>query len=400
MIQIKPVETDDELHRAGELLARNHFETPEEGFRWLETCGVNYPGFLPEHTRLAVQGNEIVGGLRLNTDTIRLGEARLKMGGIGWVTTAPHLRRRGICRLLMEDALDYMRRHKYHVSMLFGIPDLYHRWGFVTTLADYAVSMEADEAKTFDCSLLVRSVKPGDIAAIHRIHNGDDAVSSCSLVRLEGHLGSKWDLLGGFRVLTDDQGRVLAYFSASKGKGTLDVDEIGVSDFGLCAAVVGACGRIGHEEACGAVRFQCPPQHAMARYLLQFKSRHEMNIDRDASGMMSYIDVEETLQHMIPEWECCLARSAARAYRSEITLVVDGELYRIRTYRGAVDVSKNAGANKVSLRESELMHLMTGYRHPRDIIAGKRCLMTPESRGLLHAIFPKREPFVWPFDRF
>lgn len=81
----------------------------------------------------------VLGALHLTTDTIRIGEARLKMGGLGWVATSARHRKRGIGRKLIEDALAYMREHGYHVSMLFGIPNFYHRFGDASALIDYTI---------------------------------------------------------------------------------------------------------------------------------------------------------------------------------------------------------------------------------------------------------------------
>ena len=83
-ITVKPVESRDELRMAHDMFATVRFvDDYPGGIRWLENCGVRYPGYLKEHTRIAMCGPEIVGGLRMITDTIRLGEARLKMGGLG-----------------------------------------------------------------------------------------------------------------------------------------------------------------------------------------------------------------------------------------------------------------------------------------------------------------------------
>ena len=46
------------------------------------------------------------------------------------------------------------------------------------------------------------------------------------------------------------------------------------------------------------------------------------------------------------------------------------------------------------------MHLVTGYFHVEDILAKRRRMITAEARALLEVTFPKRDPYVWQFDRF
>ena len=85
---IKAVETDDELHQANDLMAKAHCADYFSGMEWLSSTGQGYPDYLREHTRVALWGGRVAAALRITTDTIRIGEARLRTGGIGWVTTA------------------------------------------------------------------------------------------------------------------------------------------------------------------------------------------------------------------------------------------------------------------------------------------------------------------------
>ncbi|MBN2310816.1 MAG: GNAT family N-acetyltransferase [Candidatus Hydrogenedentes bacterium] len=401
-IAIKPAESNDELRMVHDLLAQVHSGGDySSALRWLETTGTHYPAFLREHTRIATIKNEVVGGLRLITDTIRLGEARLKMGGIGWVTTAERHRGKGICRLLMDDILAYMREHKYHVSLLFGIPDFYHKFGYVTTLADYSIVMNATEALTFERPFRSRPARHGDIPAIRKIHDANDRGVACSILRSAAHFACRADTATPFQALIDEQGKVIAYYSFSVQDDHVRVDEVGVAEPGLCAAVVGTTAAIAEDKSLGHIRFHVPPPHPFARYLLQFKSRHEMRIDRDADGMMAFIDLGECLELMIPEWENLLARSTTAAYRTEFTLLVDtAGPYRIRVNRGAVDVARVSGSNKISVTPHELMHLVTGYRYPDDILDSRHRFISCDTRLLFTTLFPKRCPYVWRFDRF
>jgi hypothetical protein len=138
----------------------------------------------------------------------------------------------------------------------------------------------------------------------------------------------------------------------------------------------------------------------MGRFLTQFRSTHEMRVERDGGCMMRLVNTAETLESMIPEWESVLAASAAREWRTEFTLLVDGTPYRVRTNRGAVDVAATTGSNKVSMKAGDLAHLITGYRDPADVLAERHYLMSGEARTLFALLFPKRCPYVWRFDRF
>ena len=399
---VRIAETDEELRLANDLMAKAHWTDYFAALHWMETCGAGYPGFLREHTRIALWKNEIAGALRITTETFRLGEARLKTGGLGWVTTAARHRQKGVCRALLDNTFRYMQAHNYHAAMLFGIPNFYHRFGFATTLFDYTITMDLEDALTAPrASYRAREAKPGDIPAIQRIHSGNDAGIACSLLRSSAHITNKWDHRGkGMRVLTDDKGKVLAYFIARKTADRLTVEEIGVSDGAVCDALLGACAQTANEETVGRIQFLAPPPHVFARFLLQYKTTHQMHVVRDSGGMMAFVNLGEAIESLIPEWESLIAKSSLFDRRIELTLLVDSAHCRVRTNRGAVDIAPYPGANKIGLSSEDMIRLVTGYLHVEDVLAKRRRMITAEARTLLDVLFPKRDPYVWTFDRF
>lgn len=394
------VETDDELRLANDLMAKT-FGSYFGSLHSLETMGVNYPEFQRAHTRVALLGDEMVGAHRITTDTIRIGEARLRMGGFGWVATSARHRKKGIASAMLQDSLAYMRDHRYHVSMLFGIPDFYHKFGFATALADYVSAVDVLEAQSAaHPKYKIREGKPGDIRAIIKIHGLHEEEAACSLVRTSAHIMTRWERWKGLRVITDERGKVIAYFLPQIQDKDMRVEEVGVLHWEACGAILHACAAMAADQCIPRVRFSAPPKHPFVRYLLQYRSVHEMHIQRDAGGMLAFVDLAETLESMIPEWEGRLARGAAREARTELTLQIDRKPYRVRANRGAVDIAPASGKNKVSLSDAEMMHLLTGYRHADDIYSLKRRMVEPAARAVFQAIFPKRTTFVWPVDRF
>ena len=399
-IQVKPVESDVELRLANELMADAHARNDPALHDWLFHIAPQSPGFQREHIRTLWAEGEMVSALRLTTETMLLGEARLRMGGISFATTARHRRGQGCFDILMRDALDYLRRNNYHVSMVFGIPGLYGRFGYASSLADYSVRMNTVDALGFGSPFRARPAQPALIPELQRIHSGNNAAIPCSILRTTAHFKNGWDRLQRWYALYDEKGKVEAYFIAGDAGGHLRVDDVGLVEKGLSAAVVAEAARLASERSLSLLRFHVPPQHALSRFLLQFRSVHEMEVEHDAGAMMRFVSVGETLESLIPEWESRIAESLLRRVRAEFTFVVEGQPYRIRVNRGAVDVSGMPGANKVSLPAAGLLHLVTGYRHVEDVFDRGRYVVAPDAYGVMQTIFPKRMPYVWRFDRF
>lgn len=399
-LEIRGPRNRDEVNFANELMAKTHGPNYWEALRKVQTHA-GYPNYRPEFTRLAYWEGELAGTLRVTSDTIRLGEARLHMGGLGWVSTAETHRHKGIARELLADTMNFLQARGYHVAMLFGIPNFYHRFGFATALGQYETGVSTEEAMAAPhAQYRMRTVKPGDIPAIQRLHNLNDAATACSLVRIAPHISLRWDRWKDARVLTDERGKVFGYLVPRRtGEGLL-IDETGVAERGACGALLHASACVAAEEIAQEIRFHAPPEHPLMQYLLQFRSCHETHITRDEGGMLAFVNTSEALESMAPEWESQLAASAVRSLRVEATLMVDRVPYRVRANKGAIDVSVAVGANKVGLSQAELMHLVTGYRFLDDVLAQRRRMLSPEARLLLAALFPKRTPYVWLLDRF
>ena len=138
----------------------------------------------------------------------------------------------------------------------------------------------------------------------------------------------------------------------------------------------------------------------MAGFLAKHAAALELEPVLETGGMMALVNVEETLESMIPEWENRLSISRAADLRVEFTLVVDRVPFRIRANKGAIDVARCSGTNKVSLHRAGLLHMITGYRGADEILFSEHRLLTAAARETIALLFPKRAPYVWPLDRF
>lgn len=400
-IIIKGVETADEQDTVNDLVTKVHYPGYYPARQQLDAFIANYPEYHREHTRMLLADGQLAACLCLFTHTIRIGEARIKMGGIGNVATAGPWRGKGCAALLMGDVMHYMKSHGYHLSMLFGIADFYYRWGFTSVLPDYTSAVELKEAEVTESpACRERAVKPGDIPGLLRIHNRNDSESSCSIIRSSGHFTNRWERWKEARILTDPRGKVVAYFLCRTSGGELHVDELGTAEHQWNPAVLRHCVLKAKNEYASRLRFNLPPSHNFVGYVMRFSSDHEMHVYRNSHGMVAPVNIEETLECMLPEWESALAASAVSDISISVTLVIDRIPYRIRAHHGMLDIAGGPGENKLSITSQEFMQALTGYHHLPEILEGKRSVLTEKVMTLLGILFPKRTPYIWQLDRF
>jgi len=89
------------------------------------------PGFDRSQIRCAYRDGLVVGGCLVFPRRLRAGPARLPVGCIGAVVTRPDHRGQGVASKLLADVLDRARAAGAALLLLDGIPDFYHRLGYV-----------------------------------------------------------------------------------------------------------------------------------------------------------------------------------------------------------------------------------------------------------------------------
>jgi predicted acetyltransferase len=398
---VRAVRDNDELRLANDLMAKGARYDAKRLRHWLEEAGTGYPGYEREHTRLAVREGKLVGALRLFSETARVGEARLRVGGLGFLAAAPDGGGDSVTAALLVNSLHYLRTHDYQLALTFAVSSTYRRQGFSVVFPDYSIAMEAvDAACLLPEPYRVRTAKPGDIPILQRLHGANDAGVACSLLRTQAHIRNRWNEWQDAAVLTDTQGKVMAYYVVKPSSEGFLVDEVAADSEDSCRCTLAAIAQAAARAGYSRLRIVAPPGHAFARFLRQYPSVHQMHVMRSGGAAVALVSAAETLEGLIPEWESLIARHAVRESRAKFTLVVEGRSYRVRANRGAVDVAAQAGQNKLSLTLYELTALVVGAMGAEEVLAQNPRLLRPEARELFYALFPKRVPFIWPRDRF
>jgi predicted acetyltransferase len=86
-----------------------------------------------EYIRHIRHKGKIVSCVSIYPCTVQWGEAQLKVGGIGGVGTDPEYRKAGLAGQNLRDALDFMRRNGFDISILWtGLGDYYRTFGWET----------------------------------------------------------------------------------------------------------------------------------------------------------------------------------------------------------------------------------------------------------------------------
>ena len=88
------------------------------------------PGFSPDRVFFIEADGVAISHACVIDRPILIGGTPITAGEIALVGTVQERRERGFARVLLEHLLGYMRRQRYPMAFLFGIPEFYERFGF------------------------------------------------------------------------------------------------------------------------------------------------------------------------------------------------------------------------------------------------------------------------------
>jgi predicted acetyltransferase len=137
--------------------------------------------------RIEEQG-EPVAQLAVGDYQMNVGGTYVRMGGIAEVVAHPGHRGKGYGASLLRRVVSQMRQDGYPISILFGIPDFYHRFGYVVVLPSYTVTVTTRNAERLGAGNAdVRPATPEDAPALLQLYREANATRTGSLQRYAGH---------------------------------------------------------------------------------------------------------------------------------------------------------------------------------------------------------------------
>lgn len=102
--------------------------------------------------------------------TIRIGDAEVRMDGIGGVGTDQSERLKGYARRVLDAALRRIDAGDAALSMLYGIPDFYMQFGYVPAGPEHFIRMPSAPKIAISNGWTVRSLHPDDLPHLVRLY--------------------------------------------------------------------------------------------------------------------------------------------------------------------------------------------------------------------------------------
>ena len=357
-----------------------------------------------------VKDGEAVSGVGIVKNSIRIGTASVRMAGIAGLWTSPDHRLKGYGSRSMWEAIRLMDAEGRDASVLFGITDYYHRYGYAPVFPDVALSLiSADLPRCEDAD--VRPMRRSDVAEVVRLYNAHSGRRTGMVVRGQDWV-PRWRMprmgedtvrrAGRVTVVCRPSGRIAAYYVSDIQAGRFDVSELGVSDPWSCLALAGSLRRRAMRQRIERIRVHVPPDDPFARFCVRFGSEHRIAFPSNSGSMGRIIRLAPLFRKLLPTLTGRLGDADVRWVRP-LELHTDIGNVCLNPVSGRVVLNQRPPALRplrVSLPILKLTQLAFGYRAAADISHDGGVSIPNAAMPVLDVLFPVGTPYMWWSDRF
>jgi len=402
--QLQVIAPDPRVHRDTliDLVAKCFADETWGYYELREACRrvyVRHSHYDWEASRIGLLGDRLVAHFGVWKYQMRIGAARVQVGGVGAVATDGDFRKRGYMDLTTRASLDAMWSLGYDMTILFGVDHLYHRYGYVRawTNTNYFVPTGDLPKEPPDGRVQRFAVRPRpDLAALYNVCYAEATGTAVRPTFLradpswqgntEGYLWKRDGAPAGYVFLTrrGNQLRCIEY----------------VGDATQALRVVAALAR---KWNCAEVQFETiPPNSELVTLLCRGTCRSESHYRRNGGSLVRLVNLASTLQKMEGELSHRLQASPLAGWRGEFALSGSREQATLTIGDGRVIASaRECRSPKHAIRGGdELVQLLLGTDDPAEVIAAGGMEATGDAARLAEVLFPARQPQLSRLDRF
>ena len=380
-----------------DLLAKTFSQRGYFDFRdYCRDTYVNHSHYDWRNSRIGLVDGRIVAHFGVWDYQMRIGAARVRTGGVGAVATHGDYRGRGLMRRVIPAAIDALRAAGYDMTVLFGINDFYHKFGYVRAWAStpHVARLSDLPSERPDAPLrrfAVRARK--DLAALYNRQYARVTGTAVRPTFQRSRRPSQWQGFGW----AGPSGRLAGYLLVSHARGTLSCPEA----CGDAEQVLRAAAALARKRSCYQVRFEALPYAGpLARRIRRGTCRVESHYARSGGPMVRTLHLPRVLMKMAGELSRRLARSHLARWRGRL-VVADADARAVLSIgRSGVRVSAEGSGRHAVRGGHEVTRLLLGSDEPGEIVEAAGIRLAGDARKLLPVLFPNQHPMLSPWDSF
>jgi predicted acetyltransferase len=343
--------------------------------------------------------------LWVNDIEVRVGVSYLKMGGIGGVNTLEEQRMKGYSRRVLEHSVDFMIEHDYDISMLYGIPDYYSKWGYASTLSDYKITVPLRNAKRAREGLHARPMTKEDAGQVLDLYELTNEQRTGPVKRdrktwFKFKRGSDWRILADGTVFEDESSKIVAYYAADRWPRVMRITEVGAREPLFCENILKHASEVAEQKQAPEIEVFAPLDHPFANLCKRMGCTATLDYYYNQMGMGRIMDIVSTFERLRPELSRRLGSAELSDYPSRLSIRTGIGSITLELSDSGMSFSEKASADWMELPQWTLMQLILGYRSVSDAMADPTVKTEGNIREILETLFPTGYPYIWLADWF
>ncbi len=363
---------------------------------WARTVYVHHSHYDFAVSRLGFVDDVLVTHYGVWGYRMHIGGAVVRAGGIGAVATNGDYRHRGYMAQTAAASVAAMRAAGYDFSLLFGIDNFYHRFGYVPAWPETTYTVPVEELPT-DAPPRLRRFTARAVGVIDDVFNRENATRTGAAVRptfrKEG-FGS-WSEEAYRWQLPD--GATAGYVHAQTRGNRLLCDECA----GDAATVLTVLAHLARRAGCGEVFFQTLPYDSpVARLLRRGTCKVEQSYRRNGAVMVVLLNLRGALEGLTGELSRRLRASALTGYRGTLRIVHHAEAVTLGLADGTVTLLPDADSPNTLTGGDTLARLFLGSDTAEEVITAGDLQTTGDALPLAAILFPAQHPELPMHDRY
>jgi predicted N-acetyltransferase YhbS len=326
---------------------------------------------------------------------MRIGSARVRTAGVGAVATHGQYRKHGLMAKTAQACVDALAGYGYDMTVLFGIKNFYHRFGYVRAWKEMTWTVSPDDLPKDKPKVRLRTFKPhrrrDDIEAVY---NRDYANLTGTAVRPNyqrrrpGRKGFLW---------TDSRGRTTGYVAVGTSQGKMEVGEVG----GDAKTILRVLGMLARKAGAFDVRFlNLHYLHPVCKLLRCGTCKCEVSQQANGGPMIRTINLASTLGKMVGELSRRLKASALAGWRGNLLVADPREKVSLTIDRSKVSLAGAAKSTHALVGGEEIAQLILGSDEPCEIVEASGTKLSGNTRLLATTMFPNQWPNLCAWDRY
>lgn len=353
------------------------------------------PTFERKNVRILEINGEIASHVHILTREIQIGKVALDCAGIGCVATPTEFRGRGYNRLLLQHCIEFMVNEGYDISLLNGIPDYYHKFGYANVMPNYSWAIETTLLEKTKSSHSTRKAAEADCPLLDELYQNEFEGKTGIVVRSIPMWWSYLRKMHGDLIVFVNQKDVPEGYIWYEKSDSPNIFEVGASNPLAAQSILAYLAEQGKLHYQREIQGNLHPEQQFVKYVSwnyggEFKIRF-----RKYCGWMGRIcNLKSMFTKLLPEFKKRLKCSEFASWTGSLSFATDIGTVTIKIDATELSLSEGApnfGLN-VSIKQENLLQLIFGFHDIQELIFAGLIVEEESAQNLLKVLFPKQMP--------